>query len=49
MAAAKPKQLDVPQLAAIKKTHPEIGKAIDAIIEYIRKNVTPVQGNRVER
>lgn len=41
-----PKQLDLPNLAGIKQTHPEIGKALDRILQYIRKNVTPKQGTR---
>jgi len=46
MPSSAPKQIDLPNLAGIKQTHPEIGKALDSIVQYIRKNVTPKQGNR---
>ena len=34
-------------LAKIHKEHPEVGKALQIIMEYIRKNVVPIQGNKV--
>ena len=45
--STKPKQIDIPNLGGIKQTHPEIGKALERLLEYIRKNVSPKQGNRV--
>ncbi|MBU6231680.1 hypothetical protein KGP36_03345 [Patescibacteria group bacterium] len=45
---SKPQKLSIPQLADIHLNHPPTGKAIQAILEYINANVTPVQGNRVE-
>lgn len=44
---AKPQALSIPQLAIIHQKHPEVGKAIQTILEYINKNVTPVQGTKV--
>lgn len=43
-----PKPLSIPQLTAIHQKNPEIGKAIQTILEYINKNVTPKQGNKVK-
>jgi hypothetical protein len=45
--AQKPKLLSLPMLPKVHQTHPEVGKALEAILQYINKNVTPVQGNRV--
>lgn len=44
--AAKPKQLTIHTLPRIHVTHPEIGKALDQIVQYLRKNLPPMQGNR---
>lgn len=44
--AAKPKLLEIPSLPKIHQTHPEVGQAIKIMVEYINKNVTPIQGNR---
>lgn len=44
---AKPKKLQIETLPKIHLTDPHIGKAIKQIVDYINKNVTPVQGNRV--
>ena len=44
--STKPKQIDIPNLGGIKQTHPEIGKAFEQLLNYIRKNVVPIQGNR---
>lgn len=44
---SKPQLLNIPQLASIHQFHPETGKAIQAIVEYVNSNVTPVQGNKV--
>lgn len=41
------KLLDIPQLAEIHLNHPPTGKAIQAILEYINRNVAPVEGNIV--
>lgn len=45
---SKPQLLQIPQLAEIHLNHPPTGKAIQTILEYINKNVTPAQGNRIE-
>jgi len=42
-----PQQLSIPQLAEIHLNHPPTGKAIQAILEYINKNLPPIQGNKV--
>lgn len=44
---SKPSQLSIPQIADIHLNHPPTGKALDTIIEYINKNLPPVQGNKV--
>lgn len=44
--AQKPQKLTLPQLPNIHQTHPHIGKALQDIVNYINKNVTPVQGNK---
>lgn len=46
MASIKPKQLDVPQIDKIHLQLPEVGKALDTMVQFIRKNVTPLQGNK---
>lgn len=46
MAAVKPKLLQVSTLPKIHLTDPHIGKAIDDIVKYINKNLTPRQGNK---
>jgi len=46
--AVKPRNLDLPTLNKIHLQNPEIGKALQKILEYINKNVTPVQGNKVK-
>lgn len=45
--AVKPKQITIPSLPKIHQQHPEIGKALDIIVQYLRKNLPPVQGNKV--
>lgn len=47
MANTKPQKLAIPQLTGIHQSHPEVGKAIQTIMEYINLNVNPVQGNKV--
>ena len=44
---ALPKQIELPMLGAIHQKHPEVGKALQIIMEYLRKNLPPVQGNKV--
>ena len=44
--AVKPKNLSVSTLPKIHVKHPEVGKALDEIIRYINRNVTPKQGNK---
>ncbi len=44
---ANPQKLDIPQLGDIHITHPPIGKALAAIVEYVNRNVTPVPGTKV--
>lgn len=43
----KPKLLTLQQLNKIHITHPDIGKALQSIVEYVNKNVTPKQGSKV--
>lgn len=46
---SKPQLLSIPQLAAIHQSHPETGKALQIIVEYINRNIpNPVQGNKVQ-
>ena len=45
---AKPALLAVTQIAEIHLNHPPTGKAIQAIVDYINKNVTPKQGNKIQ-
>lgn len=45
---AKPQLLSIPQLASIHHNHPETGKAIQTIMEYINRNVVPIQGDKVQ-
>lgn len=42
-----PQKLSLPQLTGIHQTHPEIGKSLQAILDYINTNVDPKQGNKV--
>ena len=46
MATAKPQLLNIPELEQIHKEHPRVGKAIQAILEYVNRNVTPAQGTK---
>ena len=46
---ASPQLLSIPQIAAIHQFHPETGKALQTILEYINKNLIPKQGNRVAK
>ena len=46
--AAKPKQITLPMLPKIHVQHPDVGRALDLIVQYLRKNLPPVQGNRVQ-
>lgn len=41
-----PQKLNLPELANIHITHPAIGKTIQQMLEYINKNVNPLQGNK---
>jgi hypothetical protein len=43
---AKPQLLTIPQLADIHQNHAPTANAIIAIVDYINKNVAPVQGNK---
>ena len=45
--AVKPKLLQIPSLPKIHEQHPEVGQAIKIIVEYLNKNLTPRQGNKV--
>jgi hypothetical protein len=40
-------RLSIPQLTTIHVSHPEIGRALQAILDYINLNVTPAPGNKV--
>lgn len=42
-----PQNLSLPQLTKIHISHPEIGKALQTIVEYVNQNVTPVPGTKV--
>jgi hypothetical protein len=44
---SKPQVLTLPHLASIHAEHPAIGKTLQQILEYINKNVVPIQGNLV--
>lgn len=44
--AKSPKLLSIPQLGGIHQSHPPIGKALQTMLDYINKNVTPKQGNK---
>lgn len=46
---AQPQLLSVSTLAKIHTTHPEIGRGLQEIIEYINKNVTPPQGTKIKK
>ena len=43
----KPQLLQIPQLADIHHNHPPTGKAIQQIVDYINRNINPIQGNKV--
>ena len=45
----QPSLLSVPQQADIHLNHSPTGKAIDTIVEYINKTVTPPQGTRIKK
>ena len=40
--------LNVKQITSIRSNHPPTADAIVAIVNYINKNVIPIQGNRVQ-
>ena len=42
-----PSLLVLPQLPKIVQANPDIGRALQDIVDYINKNVTPVQGNKL--
>lgn len=44
--AVKPRNLSVSTLPKIHQMHPEVGKALKEIIEYINRNLAPKQGNK---
>ena len=44
-----PSLLSIPQVAKIHVTDPSTGKALQTIIEYINKTVTPPQGNKIAK
>lgn len=44
--AVKPRNLQISTLPKIHKMHPEIGKALREMIDYINRNLTPKQGNK---
>ena len=46
---AKPQLLSLTSMGKIRKDNPEIAKNLDAILDYINKNVTPIQGNKVAK
>lgn len=46
---AQPQILSVPQLAEIHLNHPATGKAIQTIIDYINKTVSPVTGTKIKK
>jgi hypothetical protein len=39
--------LHVEQMQSIRTNHPPTADALEKIIDYINKNVAPVQGNKV--
>lgn len=43
---AKPQLLSISQLEVIHREHPEIGKALQGMLEYINRNVVPISGNK---
>lgn len=43
----QPSLLNIPSLAGIHLRDPEVGKALQIIVDYINENVTPPQGTRV--
>lgn len=47
MANTLSKQLDLPMLAKIHRDYPDIGKALELIVDHIRKNVVPLKGTKV--
>lgn len=46
---AQPQILSVPQLAEIHLNNPATGKAIQTIIDYINKTVSPVTGTKIKK
>ena len=44
----KPALLSIPQIAQIHLNHPPTGKAIQDIVDYINKTVTPPQGTKIK-
>lgn len=44
---SKPKLFVIHELGGIHQSHPPIGKALQAIVDYINRNVQPVQGTKV--
>ena len=44
---AKPQLLSLPQLTSIHQRDPEIGKALQVILEYLNVNLPPKQGNKI--
>lgn len=45
---ANPKKLSIQQIPAIRASHgPHLANALQEIVEYINKNVTPVAGDAV--
>lgn len=43
----QPQLLNLPSLPAIHLKDPEVGKALQIIVDYINENVIPAQGTRV--
>jgi hypothetical protein len=46
---SKPKLLNISQIPKIHVSHPEIGKAIQSVVDYVNKSIVPVQGNRIAK
>lgn len=42
----QPSLLNISGLAGIHQSHPEIGKALQQIQEFLNTNVTPTQGTK---
>lgn len=43
----QPELLNIPTLASIHLKDPDVGKALQTIVDYINANVTPPQGNKI--